>query len=130
MSTLLLVSGEAPSGPAPEPGRPAPRRGPTMRGALERVGYEVVEVKDAAGAFARLGERPDLIVVSGAVPDMDLLDLCAALRKDPVAERVPFVLVADAAARTGGAAARTGADLIFPASVGAAEVADRLRRLF
>jgi CheY-like chemotaxis protein len=98
-----------------------------MRGALERVGYEVVEVKDAAGAFARLGERPDLIVVSGAVPDMDLR---AALRKDPVAERVPFVLVADAAARTGGAAARTGADLIFPASVGAAEVADRLRRLF
>jgi hypothetical protein len=61
---------------------------------------------------------------------MDLLDFCVALRKDPVAEKVPFVIVADAAARTGGAAARTGADLVFPASVGPAEIAERLRRLF
>jgi hypothetical protein len=40
------------------------------------------------------------------------------------------ILVAGAAARTGGAAARVGADLIFPASVGPAEIVDRLRRLF
>jgi CheY-like chemotaxis protein len=101
-----------------------------MRGALERVGYEVVEVRDAASAFERLNVRPDLIVVSGAVPDMELLDLCAALRKDPVGEKLPFVLVAEAAAKTGGAAARIGADLVFPPTVGPAEIADRLRRLF
>ncbi len=102
-----------------------------MKRALERVGYEVVKVDDAAGALARLGnQRPDLIVVAGTVPDMDLLELCAALRRDPVAEKVPFILGADASARTGGAASRAGADLIFPASVGPAEVADRLRRLF
>ena len=100
-----------------------------MRVAFERVGYEVVEARDAATAFQRIGDRPDLIVVSGAVPDMDLLDLCKALRKDPVAEKLPFVLVAEAAAKTG-ASARTGADLVFPSSVGPAEVADRLRRLF
>jgi CheY-like chemotaxis protein len=101
-----------------------------MKGALERAGYEVVEVRDAASAFERLSERPHLIVVSSPVPDMDLRELCAALRKDPVAERLPFVLVAEAAAKTGGAAAKIGADLVFPASVGPAEVADRLRRLF
>jgi hypothetical protein len=60
---------------------------------------------------------------------MGLLELCAAIRKDPVAEKLPFVIVADAAAKTG-AVAKTGADLVFPPSVGAAEVADRLRRLY
>jgi CheY-like chemotaxis protein len=129
MSTLLLVSGETTS-EKPGTGQPGQRRAPSMRGALERAGYEVVEVGDAASVFQRLGDRPDLIVVSGILPDMDLLDLCVALRKDPIAEKVPFVLVADAAARTGGAAARTGADLVFPTTVGPAEIADRLRRLF
>jgi CheY-like chemotaxis protein len=102
-----------------------------MKGALERAGYEVVEVDDGAGALARLVQGPpDLIVLAGTVPDMELLDLCAALRRDPAAEKVPFVLVAEAAAKTGRAASRAGADLVFPASVGPAEIADRLRRLF
>jgi CheY-like chemotaxis protein len=130
MSTLLLVNGEGVTEPTAGAGRPAARRATGIRGALERVGYEVVEVRDAATALQRLSDRPDLIVVSSAVPDMDLLDLCAALRKDPIAVKLPFVLVAEAAAKTGGAAAKIGADLIFPASVGPAEVADRLRRLF
>lgn len=129
MSTLLLMSGSGAAEKAAA-GRPDYRRAPSMRGALERAGYEVVEVADAAGVFQRLGDRPDLLVVSGAVPDMDLLDFCVALRKDPVAEKVPFVLVAEAGARAGGVAARMGADLVFPASVGPTEVADRLRRLF
>jgi CheY-like chemotaxis protein len=102
-----------------------------MKGALERVGYDVVNVEDCAGALACLCEgRPDLIVVAGLVPDMDVVDLCATLRRDPAAEKVPFILVAEAAARTSGAAARAGVDLVFPPSVGPAEVADRLRRLF
>lgn len=131
MGTLLLVGAETDAGPEPGPARPGPRRGPTMKGALERAGYEVVEVDDGAGALARLVQGPpDLIVLAGTVPDMELLDLCAALRRDPAAEKVPFVLVAEAAAKTGRAASRAGADLVFPASVGPAEIADRLRRLF
>jgi len=131
MSTLLLVSGPTPSEQPAKAERSSSRRGPTLRGALERVGYEVVEAGDAAGALARLGAGPlDLIVLAGSVPDMELLDLCAAVRREPIAEKVPFVLVADAAARTGGSASRAGADLVFPASVGPAEIADRLRRLF
>ena len=131
MSTLLLVSGSTATEERPKAERPGPRRGPTLKGALERVGYEVVEAGDAAGALARLGAGPlDLIVLAGSVPDMDLLDLCVAVRREPTAEKVPFVLVADAAAKTGGSASRAGADLVFPASVGPAEIADRLRRLF
>jgi CheY-like chemotaxis protein len=131
MGTLLLVSGgtetEQPSGTE----RSATRRGQTLKGALERAGYEVVQAEDAATALTRLGEGPlDLIVLAGAVPDMELLEFCSVLRRDPAAEKVPFVLVAEAAARMGRTASRAGADLVFPATVGPAEIADRLRRLF
>jgi CheY-like chemotaxis protein len=131
MSILLLVDGEAKTEPSSGAAGSGARRGPALKGALERVGYEVVEANDGAGALARLSAGPpDLIVLTGAVPDMELLDLCAALRRDPAAEKVPFVLVAGPAGQTGRAAARAGADLVFPPTVGAAEIADRLRRLF
>jgi CheY-like chemotaxis protein len=131
MSTLLLVGADA----VPEGSSAAPpsttRRRPALKGALERVGYEVVEAADAVRALARVEESPpDLIVLAGTVPDMDLPDLCAALRRDPRAEKVPFVLVADGRPRTGRPGQRADADLVFPATVGPAEIADRLRRLF
>ena len=102
MSTLLLVSGE----PAPSslrgPSNPATRRGQTLKGALERAGYEVVQAEDAASALARLGEGPpDLVVLAGTVPDMELLEFCALLRRDPAAEKIPFVLVAEAGGSNG-----------------------------
>ena len=60
------------------------------------MGYEVVQVQDGAAALMRIGtDRPDLIVMAGIVPDMELVDLCTALRRDPIAEKVPFVLVAE-----------------------------------
>ena len=131
MGTLLLISGETGPGQPSGAERSATRRGQTLKSALERAGYEVVQVEDAAGALARLGEgSPSLIVLAGPVPDMELLEFCALLRRDPAAEKVPFVLVAEAAARTGRGASRAGADLVFPATVGPTEIADRLRRLF
>jgi CheY-like chemotaxis protein len=131
MSTLLLVGGETRSEQPSGPERAGARRGPTLKGALERAGYEVVGVEDGAGALARLGDGPpDLIVLAGSVPDMELPDLCVALRRDPSGEKVPFVIVAEAAAQTGRAASRVGADLVFPVTVGPAEIAERLRRLF
>jgi len=131
MTTLLLVSGETGSEQPPKADRSGTRRGPSLKGALERAGYQVVHVEDAAGALARLGVGPpDLIVMAGAVPDMNTVDLCAAVRREPAADRVPFVLVADAAAQDGRSASRVGADLVFPATVSPAEIADRLRRLF
>jgi CheY-like chemotaxis protein len=130
MGTLLLVGEEARSESPPQSGGMAARRRP-LTNALQRVGYHVVPVDDAAGALARLGQQPpDLIVLAGLVPDMGLLDLCAALRHDPVAEKTPVVLVADASGQTGRTASRAGADMVFPPTVGPVEIADRLRRLF
>ena len=131
MDTLLLVGEETESEQPFSAEQGGARRGPTLKGALERAGYDVVGVKDGAGVLARLCERPpDLIVLAGAVPDMELPDLCAALRREPTGEKVPFVLVGDAAFRTGRSASRAGADLVFPPTVGPVEIADRLRRLF
>jgi DNA-binding response OmpR family regulator len=130
MSTLLLVSGKTGSEP-PVAGRAGSRRGPTLKGALERAGYEVVQVEDGAGALARMGEGPpDLVVLAGSVPDMEIVDLCVALRREPASEKVPFVLVAEATNGSGRSASRAGADLVFPATVGPSEIADRLRRLY
>jgi CheY-like chemotaxis protein len=131
MGTLLLV-GQTESAEPSGAQRASSRRGPGLKSALERVGYEVVSAADAASALARLGEvqPPDLVVLAGAVPDMELPDLCAAVRRDPSGEKVPFVIVADAATQTGRSASRVGADLVFPATVGPVEIADRLRRLF
>jgi CheY-like chemotaxis protein len=128
MSTVLLV-GEPTSPDARQSASARPA--PSLKGALDRVGYRVVPAADGAGAPARLGQRPpDLIVFAGNVPDMELIGLCAAMRREPIAERTPFVVVADAAGRTGRAASRMGANLVFPPSVGPTEIADRVRRLF
>jgi DNA-binding response OmpR family regulator len=130
MSTLLLVSGKTGSEPAVAE-RAGSRRGPTLKGALERAGYEVVQVEDGAGALARMGEGPpDLVVLAGSVPDMEIVDLCVALRREPASEKVPFVLVTEATNGSGRSASRAGADLVFPVTVGPAEIADRLRRLY
>jgi CheY-like chemotaxis protein len=109
MGTLLLVG----EGLTPErnsaPERSPAGRGPSLKGAFERVGYHVVYAENAAGALARLRQGPpDLIVLAGTVPDMDLLDLCAAVRREPAVENTPFVVVAEAPT----------------------EIAERLRRLF
>jgi DNA-binding response OmpR family regulator len=131
MGTLLLVGEVAGSEQPSTAERPGARRGLTLKSALERAGYDVVGVEDAVSALRRLGSgSPDIVVLAGAVPDMDLADLCVALRREPTGEKVPFVLVGDAAARTGRSAARVGADLVFPATVGPAEIAERLRRFF
>jgi CheY-like chemotaxis protein len=132
MDTLLLV-GEpsAPDAASSGSGHSASRFMPSLKGALERVGYRVVNAADGAGVLRRLSEQPpDVIVLAGAVPDMGLLDLCAAVRRDPAATTTPFILMGEAAGRAGRPASRTGADLVFPPTVGPMEVADRLRRLF
>ena len=128
MSTVLLV-GEPPSPDARQ--STSARPAPSLKGALERVGYRVVNASDGAGVLSRLSQQPpDVIVLAGTVPDMELLDLCAAVRHDPAAKTTPFVLVADAAGRAGRPASRTGADVVFPPTVGPVEIADSLRRLF
>ena len=131
MGTLLLVGEESRTGVSAETEPPATQRRPSLKGALERVGYHVVNAEDGARALARLGHvPPDVIVLAGPVPDMELLDLCAAVRHDPAAQKTPFVLVGHAAGCAGRAASRMGADFVFPPTVGPLEIAEQLRRLF
>jgi CheY-like chemotaxis protein len=132
METVLLVGEPPPPDALPlGSGRSASRLTPSFKGALERVGYRVVNASDGAGVLRRLSEQPpDVIVLAGAVPDMELLDLCVAVRRDPAATTTPFILMGDAAGRAGRPASRAGADLVFPPTVGPVEVAERLRRLF
>jgi CheY-like chemotaxis protein len=126
MGTVLLVGKESTSEAPSE----TARRKPSLKGALERVGYHVVNAEDGAGALARLGPvPPDVIMLAGTVPDMELADLCAAVRHDPAAQKTPFVVVGHAAGRAGRAASRMGADFVFPPTVGPLEIAERLRRL-
>ena len=132
METILLVGEAPPPDARPSGSESAGSRSPVaVKGALERVGYRVVNASDGAGVLRRLSEQPpDVIVLAGAVPDMELIDLCAAVRRDPAATTTPFILMGEAAGHAGRSASRTGADLVFPPTVGPLEVADRLRRLF
>jgi hypothetical protein len=114
MGTLLLVGDESGTEVSAGAERPAARRRPSLTGALEGIGYHVVNAKNGAGV---------------TIPDMELLEFCAAVRHDPAAEKTPFVLVAAAAGRAGQVASRTGADFVFPPTVGPFEIADRLRQL-
>jgi CheY-like chemotaxis protein len=130
MGTLLLVGDESGTEVSAGAERPAARRRPSLTGALEGIGYHVVNAKNGAGALACLSQvPPDVIVLAGTIPDMELLEFCAAVRHDPAAEKTPFVLVAAAAGRAGQVASRTGADFVFPPTVGPFEIADRLRQL-
>ena len=130
MGTLLLLGEHTTIEPLATAEGDLARRSPSFRGAFERVGYDVVDAEDGVGALRRLSQwTPDVIVLAGPVPDMDLFDLCTALRHDPATLKTPLVLVADAAERTGRVPSRTGADLVFPSSIGPVEIADRLRRL-
>jgi DNA-binding response OmpR family regulator len=127
MDTVLLV-GEASAEPASAT-RPVGRMAGMLRGALERAGYAVVQAESGARALERLsGPLPAIILVSRPPGDMETSELCARVRRDSATERIPIVLLADGGTRA--AAATAGADLVFPATVSPAEVAERLRRLF
>lgn len=55
-----------------------------QRALLEHRGYEVLEAEDGESALARALERvPDLVLLDIAMPRMDGLAVCRALRQDP-----------------------------------------------
>ncbi len=68
----------------------------TLRGYLEQAGYEVITALDGrTGYFMARQEKPDLIILDLMLPEMDGLDVCRALRRDPdpaVAE-VPIIML-------------------------------------
>ncbi len=68
----------------------------TLRGYLEQAGFEVLVAYDGrTGYFMARQEKPDLIILDLMLPEMDGLDVCRALRRDPdptVAD-VPIIML-------------------------------------
>lgn len=67
-------------------------------GLLRGAGARVTEARDGLEALnlAR-SDRPDLILADMAMPRLDGLGLCAALREEPMLDGVPVVLLSDGA---------------------------------
>jgi hypothetical protein len=58
------------------------------KGALKRTGYHLVDAKEAASASGSLCQvPPDVIVLTGPVPDSELLDPRAVRRHDSAAKK-------------------------------------------
>jgi two-component system phosphate regulon response regulator PhoB len=79
---------------------------------LEAVGLVVAAVESAEDAMERLRTQPvDLLVLDWNLPAMSGIDLCRALRKDPVLAALPILfLTAHAASQDMIEAFATGAD--------------------
>jgi DNA-binding response OmpR family regulator len=69
-----------------------------MQVVLENAGYLAALASSAAGALRWLeepGARPDVILLDIGLPDpqMDGLDLCRALKRNPLTHRIPVIVV-------------------------------------
>ena len=66
-----------------------------MREILQRGGYRVVVHSSAQGGLDRTrAEQPDLILLDQFSPQMDGLELLAALGRDPQTRHIPIVILA------------------------------------
>jgi CheY-like chemotaxis protein len=69
--------------------------------ALEEAGFRVLAaLTGVAGIASALDASPDLIVLDIRLPDMTGWDVCGALKSDPVAARIPIVILTAAASPT------------------------------
>lgn len=65
-----------------------------IAGVIRRLGHDVTVADDGRAALvAAAHRRPDLVVADVDMPEMDGLQLCRALHRDPVFANVPIVLV-------------------------------------
>src|ERR1043166_7382712 len=61
---------------------------------LKQAGYDVTTACDGAEALKRVrGERPGLIVLDLILPEMDGLEVCKVLRRDPVTTAIPILML-------------------------------------
>src|SRR3989338_9624208 len=57
-------------------------------------GYEVVLAKDGkSGLEKALSQKPDLILLDVAMPDMDGFEVCKRLRSDPATAATPVLML-------------------------------------
>ncbi|NDJ62721.1 MAG: response regulator, partial [Chloroflexi bacterium] len=98
--------------------------GVVFRMALEKAGFNVTLVDNAAkGLGAFFQAMPDAIILDLMLPDMNGLDLVRYVRKQPLAERVPLLVVSGATAGFQmNQAMQAGADLFLGKPVAVEEL--------
>ncbi len=71
-----------------------------LRRALEGAGYRVIEAETGAQAVA-LGERerPDLFILDISMPDADGVEICRAIKSDPLTHLTPVIHITGQAQR-------------------------------
>lgn len=107
---------------------PVPRA--VLRQALRRLGHDVVEASNGAGAWEVLQSEPVRVVVSDwMMPHSDGLDLCRRIRKRTEAEYIYFILLTsrDATEENQNAAADAGVDDFLTKPLDVSELWTRLR---
>jgi DNA-binding response OmpR family regulator len=66
---------------------------------LVQAGYEVITAEDGAEALKKAREqRPALIVLDLMLPEIDGLEVCATLRRDPATAGIPIIMLTAKAA--------------------------------
>ena len=101
-----------------------------LAGLLSRAGYRVIETADAAGAHdAVTRESADLLIADMVLPG-DSLELCRAIKSEPLTSLVPVVhLAAESSVRQRHAALNAGSDDVIAGPLAADEVLMRIRSL-
>ncbi|MFM7100628.1 MAG: response regulator [Verrucomicrobiota bacterium] len=66
---------------------------------LRNAGYEVVTADDGQEALRRARESlPDLVLLDVMLPEIDGLEVCKSLRRDPATRRIPIIMLTARAA--------------------------------
>jgi DNA-binding response OmpR family regulator len=66
---------------------------------LKQAGFDVLSAADGAEALKRArGSRPDLIVLDLMLPELDGLEVCKILRRDPTTASIPILMLTAKAA--------------------------------
>lgn len=61
---------------------------------LRQAGYQVITARDGASAVAEARRtKPDLVVLDVMLPDLSGVEVCKRLRRDPVTENIPVLML-------------------------------------
>lgn len=65
-----------------------------MENTLTAAGFQVITAENGRQALLKAkAEKPDLILTDIMMPEMDGLTLCEEIRKDPLTQRIPIIIV-------------------------------------
>jgi DNA-binding response OmpR family regulator len=97
---------------------------------LERAGYDVIATEDGKAALAAaLAQRPDLIILDVAMPEVTGLDVCRQLKSDRAVGRTPiFLLTARGQESDIEAGRAAGADRFFTKPFSPKQLVEEVRK--